>query len=87
MKISCEIQSNLNSSKCKGLQEFLRIIGSSNFIIGSFRICSDYFLFNIVEVIGTSAEALKIMSCFKIELIIILRLTGQRMEPENKKKT
>ena len=36
---------------------------------------------------GTSAEALKRMSCFKIELIIILRLTGQRMEPENKKKT
>ena len=35
---------------------------------------------------GTSAEALKIMSCFKVELIIILRLRGQRTEPENKKK-
>ena len=35
--------------------------------ICSFRICSD-FLFNIVEVMGTSA--LKIMSCLKVELII-----------------
>ena len=55
--------------------------------IGSFRICSDFFLINIVEVMGTSAEASKIMSWFKVELIIILRLTGQRTEPGNKKKT
>ena len=44
-----------------------------------------FFLFNVVEVMGTSAKALKILSCFKVELIIILRLTGQRTKLENKK--